>query len=45
MLEMARLLETADELLVLRFVVAAESDVELCAPAAFVAAEAPREFA
>jgi hypothetical protein len=45
MLEMARLLETADELLVLRFVVAAESEVELCAPPAFVVGEAPREFA
>jgi hypothetical protein len=45
MFETARLLETADELLVLRLLVAAESDVELCAPAEFAADELPREFA
>jgi hypothetical protein len=47
MFETARLVETLDELLVLRLLVAAESDVELCAPAEgeFVAGEAPREFA
>jgi hypothetical protein len=46
MFETARLLETVDALLVLRLLVAAESDVELCVPAALlVAAEAPREFA
>jgi hypothetical protein len=53
MFETARLVETLEapredaesELLVLRFVVAAESEVELCAPPVFVAGEAPREFA
>ena len=45
MLETARLLETVDELLVLRLLVAAESDVEPCAPLEFAAGAAPREFA
>jgi hypothetical protein len=46
MFETARLLETVDALLVLRLLVAAESEVELCAPAELlVADEAPREFA
>ena len=53
MFETARLVETVEapredaesELVALRLVVAAESDVELCAPAAFIAGEAPREFA
>jgi hypothetical protein len=45
MLETARLLETADELLVLRLLVAAESDVEPRAPLEFVAGAEPREFA
>ncbi len=53
MFDTARLVETVEapreeaesELVVLRFVVAAESEVELCAPAVFVAGEAPREFA
>jgi hypothetical protein len=53
MFETARLVETVDapredaasEPVELRFVVAAESDVELCAPAAFVAGEVAREFA
>ncbi len=53
MFETARLVEMLEapredaesELLVLRFDVAAESEVELCAPAVFVAGEAPREFA
>jgi hypothetical protein len=45
MFETARLLETVDELLMLRLVVAAESDVELCAPAEFAAGAEPREFA
>jgi hypothetical protein len=53
MFETARLVETVEapreeaesELEPLRLVVAAESDVELCAPAEFVAGEAPREFA
>jgi len=45
MLETARLLETVDELLVLRLLVAAESDVEPCAPLEFAAGAVPREFA
>jgi hypothetical protein len=53
MFETARLVETLEapreeaesELLALRLPVAAESDVELCAPAEFVAGDAPREFA
>jgi hypothetical protein len=53
MFETARLVETVEapreeaesELLALRLLVAAESEVELCAPAEFVAAESPRAFA
>lgn len=45
MFETARLLETADELLVLRLLVAAESDVEPRAPLEFAAGAEPREFA
>lgn len=46
MFETARLLETVDALLVLRLLVAAESEVELCVPAELlVVGEAPREFA
>ncbi len=45
MLETARLLETVDELLVLRLLVAAESDVEPRAPLEFAAGAVPREFA
>jgi hypothetical protein len=45
MFDTARLVETLDELEVLRLLVAAESEVELCVPAEFVAGEAPREFA
>jgi hypothetical protein len=50
MFETARLVETVEalreeadsELLALRLLVAAESEVELCAPAEFVAGEPPR---
>src|ERR1700721_1057442 len=45
MFETARLLETVDELLVLRLLVAAESDVEPRAPLEFAAGADPREFA
>jgi hypothetical protein len=45
MFETARLLETVDELLVLRLLVAAESEVDPCALLEFVAGEVPREFA
>jgi len=54
MLDTARLVETDDaeprdeaesEPVALRLDVAADSDVELCVPAEFVAGEAPREFA
>jgi hypothetical protein len=53
MFETARLVETVEppreeaesELVLLRLLVAAESDVELCAPAEFVAGDAPRELA
>jgi hypothetical protein len=53
MFETARLVETVEapreeaesELLVLRLDAAAECEVELCAPAAFVAGEVLREFA
>jgi hypothetical protein len=45
MFETARLLETVDELLVLRLLVAAESDVDPCAPLEFAAGAVPREFA
>ena len=45
MLETARLLETVDALLVLRLLVAAESDGELCAPLELAAGAEPREFA
>jgi|SRR5580693_1436330 hypothetical protein len=45
MLETARLLETVDALLVLRLLVAAESDGELCAALEFAAGAEPREFA
>lgn len=53
MFDTARLVETVEppreeaesELVVLRLLVAAESDVELCVPAEFVAGDAPRELA
>jgi hypothetical protein len=45
MFETARLLETVDELLVLRLLVAAESDVEPRAPPEFAADAEPWEFA
>jgi hypothetical protein len=45
MFDTARLLETVDALLVLRLLVAAESDVELCVPAEFPAGVVAREFA
>jgi hypothetical protein len=45
MFETARLLETVDALLVLRLLVAAESEGELCAPFEFAAGAEPREFA
>jgi hypothetical protein len=53
MFETARLVETVEapredaesEPVALRFVVAAESEVELWPPAAFAAGEAAREFA
>jgi hypothetical protein len=45
MFETARLVETEDELLVLRLLVAAESDVEPCALLEFAAGAEPREFA
>jgi hypothetical protein len=53
MFETARLVETVEapreeaesELAVPRLLVAAESDVELCAPAEFIAGEPPRELA
>jgi hypothetical protein len=53
MFETARLVETLDvprddadiELLVLRLLVAAESDVDPCAPLEFAAGAEPREFA
>jgi hypothetical protein len=53
MFETARLVETVEapreeaesELLALRLPVAAESEVELCAPAELVAGEVPRELA
>jgi hypothetical protein len=44
-LETARLLETEDALLVLRLVVAAESDGELCPALEFAGGAVPREFA
>ena len=37
--------EVESEPVALRLVVAADSDVELCVPAEFVAGDAPREFA
>jgi hypothetical protein len=53
MFETARLVETVEaprvepesELVVLRLLVAAERDVELCVPAEFVVGDAPRELA
>jgi hypothetical protein len=45
MFETARLLEMVDELLVLRLLVAAESDVEPRAPLELAAGLVPREFA
>jgi hypothetical protein len=44
MFETARLLETVDALLVLRLLVAAESDGEPCAPLEFAADAEPREL-
>jgi hypothetical protein len=45
MFDTARLLETVDELLVLRLLVAAESEVDPRAPLEFAAGAVPREFA